>query len=533
MMEAFKQLVSNVLENGTRYETNKGACIGLIGAQVTYDISTTLPAITGKKTNILWAIAETAMFLKGISHTDFLKPYGADVIWAGQGLSGDIVLKDRPRNPLAVIEEYAGAKGISFEQANELFKERTTQYSTERMNLDSAPPMMADPSGAVISHGEGSGLPDEPAQVIDQVAYRAQIKKLEDFLYAPFIEAGLCLTEDKVVMTKGTLGPIYGTQWRYWKAIGPNNRTIVLDQLKDVVTKLTENPGSRQVVMTAWNPANIIAEKYSYDIKISNGFMGQPPCHVNYHFLTRKNEAGETVLHLVVWLRSNDLMLGHAFNAIGGTLVAHAVAKACGFKVGTLTMQISDAHIYENHVEGAKKYLESQIYNPPTFQLPDDFDIYHFSVEEVMASIGEYTHGDYIKFDLNINDNALAESKAAIADTDTSNQGSTEAADALASENLTEETPVLTTITTDTVDSAPVVGKTEAAVVTAQAQIQEENRMPGSDVSAPIEGDTRDGIYAVEVFRDGEWVLAPINYLKPQPSEGEEDPNSQSPAQEQ
>ena len=37
-MKAYKQLVAHVLENGTRYETNKGACIGVIGAQVTYDI---------------------------------------------------------------------------------------------------------------------------------------------------------------------------------------------------------------------------------------------------------------------------------------------------------------------------------------------------------------------------------------------------------------------------------------------------------------------------------------------------------------
>ena len=52
-MKAYKQLVAHVLENGTRYETNKGACIGVIGAQVTYDISQGLPIVTGKKTNIV------------------------------------------------------------------------------------------------------------------------------------------------------------------------------------------------------------------------------------------------------------------------------------------------------------------------------------------------------------------------------------------------------------------------------------------------------------------------------------------------
>lgn len=415
-MEAFKQLVANVLENGVRYETNKGACLGLIGAQVTYDISKGLPVVTGKKTNILWAVAETVMFLKGINHTDFLKPYGADVIWAGQGLSEDFIAKDRPRNPMAVIEEYTVAEGISFEEGQVMFRDRTAKFAKMRMELDTNPPMMDDPNGQMLPQEEGSTEPSKPAQIVNPELYQAEVAKLEAFLYEPFVKHGIVMTENKVIMTKGTLGPIYGKQWREWVALAPNGNKIVIDQLKDVVIKLKENPGSRQVIMTAWNPVNILPEKYSYDQKIVNGFMGQPPCHVNYHFLTRQNEAGETVLHLVVWLRSNDLMLGHAFNAVGGGLIAHAVAKACGFKVGTLTMQISDAHIYENHIEGAKQYLANEIFEQPSFQLPDDFDIFNFEVEDVMGCLGEYAHSGYIKFDLNINDNALAESKAAVAE---------------------------------------------------------------------------------------------------------------------
>ena len=122
-MKAYKQLVAHVLENGTRYETNKGACIGVIGVQVTYDISQGLPIVTGKKTNILWAIAEYAMFLKGITHVDFLRQYnGAEKIWEGQGLSQDLIVKDRNRNPVAVIEDYAKATGIDLKEAEAFFK---------------------------------------------------------------------------------------------------------------------------------------------------------------------------------------------------------------------------------------------------------------------------------------------------------------------------------------------------------------------------------------------------------------------------
>ncbi len=409
-MKAYKQLIADVLENGTRYETNKGACIGVIGAQVTYDISQGLSIVTGKKTNILWAIAEYAMFLKGITHVDFLRKYnGAEKIWEGQGLSQDLVIKDRNRNPVAVVEDYAQATGVPLADAEKLFRQLTEEFMVKRQDLDTNPPLKDDPNGTQMPALEGQEGETQPVQVIDEEAYKAKLAELETALTQPFVDAGVRLIEDVTVKTKGDLGPIYGAQWRSWTTVGPNGRQIRIDQLKDVVFKLKENPASRQIIMHSWNPAAIVAEKFSYDEKINAGFMGQPPCHVNYHFLTRKNEQGEYVLNVVVWVRSNDLMLGHPFNAIGGALIAHLVAKACGFKVGTLTMQISDAHIYENHVENAKKYLEAEIFEQPSFELPEGIDAFNFEVEDIMNALGQYKHGPYIPFPLNINDNAMKE----------------------------------------------------------------------------------------------------------------------------
>ena len=95
-MREFKQLVQDVLDNGVLYNNGKGNCLGVIGSQVKYDISETLPVVTSKKTNIPWAVAEMAMFIKGISHLDFLKKYGAEKIWAGQSLSEDFLASVRP-----------------------------------------------------------------------------------------------------------------------------------------------------------------------------------------------------------------------------------------------------------------------------------------------------------------------------------------------------------------------------------------------------------------------------------------------------
>ena len=398
-MEAYKDLIRNVLENGQRYETNKGTCLGVIGAQVVYDISKGIPIVTGKKTNVLWAVAEYTMFLKGIGHTDFLKKYGAEKIWETQGLSEDWVV-EKPRNPMVVVEEYAVAKGISEEEAHQFFATRAEKYSKDRNELDTNPPL--------LENSEDASRPQ-----IDMVAYQAKLKEFEDFLTQPFVEAGIVVLEKSVAKTKGDLGPIYGTQWRRWEGVTGQSQKRNLDQLAMVVGRLNENPESRQIIMTSWNPLQITEEKYSYDDKIKAGYMGQPPCHVNYHFLTRLNEQGERVLHLIVWVRSNDLMLGHPFNALGAGLIAHLVAKTCGFKTGTLTMQISDCHIYENQLPNVQKYLDAQIFEQPSFQLPEHVDVFNFEVEDIISAIGEYQHGPYIPFTLNTNDNVLKENQQA------------------------------------------------------------------------------------------------------------------------
>ena len=65
----------------------------------------------------------------------------------------------------------------------------------------------------------------------------------------------------------GELGPVYGHQWRSWPA--PDGRTI--DQLSDVVRTIRENPDSRRMIVTAWNPGEIDR-------------MALPPCHCLFQF---------------------------------------------------------------------------------------------------------------------------------------------------------------------------------------------------------------------------------------------------------
>lgn len=403
-MKAFQDLVTHVLETGTLYSNGKGKCHGVIGAQVSYDISNNLPAVTGKKTNIAWAIAEMCMFIKGISHIDFLKPYGAEKIWEGQSLSEDLIVPS-PRAPMDVVEEYAQKTGVTEEEAKNFLVTRTTEYQQRLVALSTKIPT----NGKELSEEEMIGL-------LSEEEYHAEVAKLNEWIEQPFVDLGISLRSDRVVMSKGSLGPIYGTQWRKWKAVAPNNRVVEIDQLAECIEKLKQTPTTRQAILSSWNPAAIVNENIAYDDKIKAGFMGQPPCHVMYHFLGRENDQGEMVLNTTLWLRSNDLMLGHPFNAVGATVLTHLLANQLGWKVGKLVMQISDAHLYEEHVEGAKEYVQRPIHPTPTFNLPPEVTLTNFTVEDVLAAVGEYTHEPYMPFGLKTRVNATTETTQEQAD---------------------------------------------------------------------------------------------------------------------
>ena len=77
-MEKYKELVRKVLETGKKVNTPKGPVRRILGATINYNVRNTLPVITGKKTNVKWALVEMAMFMKGISDLSLLKEYGAE-----------------------------------------------------------------------------------------------------------------------------------------------------------------------------------------------------------------------------------------------------------------------------------------------------------------------------------------------------------------------------------------------------------------------------------------------------------------------
>lgn len=146
---------------------------------------------------------------------------------------------------------------------------------------------------------------------------------------------------------KDDLGRIYGKQWREWRYPAPGSfETVVeeVDQLAVALHSIKNDPTSRRIIVSAWQPAELDQ-------------MALPPCHLLYQFLVGQ---AEHRLHMTMFMRSCDMFLGIPFNISSYALLLSLVAQATGYTAGTLTMFLSDVHIYENHKEQVATQLDRE-----------------------------------------------------------------------------------------------------------------------------------------------------------------------------
>lgn len=127
----------------------------------------------------------------------------------------------------------------------------------------------------------------------------------------------------------GNLGPVYGHQWRSWTAAEGNT----IDQISNVVKMIKENPDSRRLMVSAWNPGDI--DK-----------MALPPCHVMFQFYVANGK-----LSCQLYQRSADIFLGVPFNIASYALLTMMMAQVTGLEAGDFIHTFGDAHIYSNHVD--------------------------------------------------------------------------------------------------------------------------------------------------------------------------------------
>ena len=171
---------------------------------------------------------------------------------------------------------------------------------------------------------------------------------------------------------KGDLGPIYGAQWRNWNNDG-------VDQLKDVISSLKENPSSRRMIVTAWNPNIIPNTKKTFSENVKEGKAALPPCHAFFQFYVADNK-----LSCQMYQRSADVFLGVPFNIASYALLTFMIAQVCELEVGEFVHTLGDAHIYLNHLEQVDLQLSRDPLELPKLKLnPIIKSIEDFKYEDV------------------------------------------------------------------------------------------------------------------------------------------------------
>ncbi len=169
----------------------------------------------------------------------------------------------------------------------------------------------------------------------------------------------------------GDLGPVYGHQWRNW-----NNEGI--DQIKEVIHSLKNNPNSRRMLVTAWNPSVLPNTSVSFSENVANGKAALPPCHAFFQFYVADGK-----LSCQLYQRSADIFLGVPFNIASYALFTLMIAQVCGYKAGEFIHTFGDAHIYNNHMEQVELQLSRELRPLPKMTInPEVKSIFDFTFED-------------------------------------------------------------------------------------------------------------------------------------------------------
>jgi len=151
----------------------------------------------------------------------------------------------------------------------------------------------------------------------------------------------------------GELGPVYGAQWRSW----PTQDGKSIDQIKNVIDQIKNNPNSRRLIVSSWNVSEV--DK-----------MALPPCHALFQFYISENK-----LSCQLYQRSADIFLGVPFNIASYALLILMIAKVTDLEPGDFVHTLGDAHLYLNHLEQVEEQLSREPQDLPKIKIEKETDL--------------------------------------------------------------------------------------------------------------------------------------------------------------
>lgn len=181
-------------------------------------------------------------------------------------------------------------------------------------------------------------------------------------------------------LPEGDIGAGYGFQWRHFGAEYKTCKNAYVstdgfDQIHYVLELLRNEPFSRRIYMSAWNPLHM------HD-------MALPPCHVSAQFYV-DNDGG---LSCHMYQRSVDCFLGLPFNIFSYSVLTYILAKMSGHTPRELIISTGDTHIYLDHIEQVNEQLKRTVLPPPRLVISDAIKMK--TIEQL--EIDDFNIEDYI-----------------------------------------------------------------------------------------------------------------------------------------
>ncbi len=197
---------------------------------------------------------------------------------------------------------------------------------------------------------------------------------------------------DEWATEEGDLGPLYGKQWVAWEK--PNGETI--NQIAEVIETLKNNPNSRRMIVSAWNPADLPDESISPQENVKQGRMALATCHAFFQFYVAEGK-----LSCQLYQRSADTFLGVPFNIASYALLVHMIAQQTGLDVGDFVWTGGDVHLYNNTMEQARTQIQREPYPLPKLVIkrhPESIFDYQFDDFEIV----DYQSHPHIKAQVSV-----------------------------------------------------------------------------------------------------------------------------------
>ena len=308
--DLYLKWTSNILYNGKprKDRTGTGTISIFAPDPLRFDISQSVPLLTTKRMGWKTVIKELIWFLKGQTDAKILQKQGVR-IWDGNTTREFLDARGLDNYPEGVMGpgyswqwRYFGAK-YSPEMADPIAQEKQSAESLQEILMNN------------------TSYDDNKPQ-----------RSLED-------------------------------EWRELQ-IRSTKEPAGFDQIEYIIDLLRNDPTSRRIFLSAWNPAQLEE-------------MALPPCHVSCQFYVDIDDDGTKHLSCHMYQRSCDAFLGLPFNIFSYTVLTYILAAYTHMKPKNLVISFGDAHIYADHITQIKAQLTRRSYPSPTLEFTPKSEYIH------------------------------------------------------------------------------------------------------------------------------------------------------------